>query len=178
MAVVHLLAGRDVAGAGIARVVKGGIVRQPGNAGCACAFNLLREQLAGSSFNYTQSADFRSVGRGAVSHVLAVMGREPPIQSDGSVGCKRVYVHQGQVFSLQPLTDIDDRLVLMPFAPLIKVITTSGFWRFNTANGDEPLQAGAQLIAAWYCVEDVACIVFSSSTKRRVSGELLFSSQR
>src|SRR5437588_986186 len=146
MAVVHLLSGSDIAGPRISRVIKPGIIRQPGHTGSACAFDLLWKQFAGDGLDDLQSADLRPVRRCAVSHIFAVMAGEPPVEGNGPVGCEGVYVDQRTVLPAEALADIDDRLVLVPLAPLIKVIMTANFGGFTPANVNNLPKAPANFV--------------------------------
>ena len=72
----------------------------------------VRQQLAGGGLDHVQRAVFRAAGRGAVGHILAIVGREPPVERDGAVGGHLVGVHQRAVFSMQTFAHQQHRLVL------------------------------------------------------------------
>ena len=96
--------------------------------------DFVRQQLAGGRLNDVQGAVFGAAGRGAVSDVLAIVRREPPVERDGAVGGHLVGVHQPPVFSMQAFAHQQHRLVLGALAPDIKEVRPGDLRRPDRAN--------------------------------------------
>ena len=94
----------------------------------------LRSMVSGSSLPVAVSITcsvlfFGPAGRGAVSHVLAVIGREPPVERDRAVGRHLVDVHQGAIFAVNAFAHQQHRLVLRAFAPGVEDVGSADLRR-------------------------------------------------
>jgi hypothetical protein len=132
--IVNVVALGHVTLLGIASVIETGIIFLPRHLGDAGLRDGVGQQLAGGRLNHVQGAVLGAARRGAIGHVLAVVRREPPVESDRAVGGHLVGVHQRPVFSLKTLPHQQDRLVLRAFAPGIKEVGPANLGRPDRAS--------------------------------------------
>jgi len=139
--VVHLLPFGNVALLRVARVVKTGIVGLPGDTGRARSLNVVRQQLPRRRLNHVQCAELRAAWRSPIGNILAVVGGEPPIECDSSVGRQLVRIYEHPVFALEAVANIENGLVLHPFPTSEKVILAADLWHADAANGQQLFEA-------------------------------------
>ena len=103
-----------------------------------------------------ERALFRSAGRGSIGDVLAVFGREPPVQRNRAVAGHRVHVNQHAVATVEPFAYIKDRLVLVALAPGVEVILSAHVRSAEGANLQQLRKARLDLVASGKRVENGA----------------------
>ena len=154
--VVDVVALGHVALVGIASVIEAGIVLLPRHLGDASLPDFVRQQLAGGGLDDVQGAVFGAAGRGAVSDVLAIVRREPPVERHGAVGGHLVGIHQRPVFSMQAFPHQQHRLVLGALAPDIKEVRPGELRRPDGANRKQLGQPIVDAVAPRQRIEQAA----------------------
>src|ERR1022692_829756 len=156
--VVPLLAVCHFALLGITRVIEAAVVGLPRNAGRACAFDGVGQQLLVGGLDDVQRAHLGAALGGAVSGVLAVERCLPPVERHRPVFGKLVGVHQHFIFAVHAFADVEDGLVLLAFTAGVKIILAAHLRLAQVAVFEQLLDAVVQLFAAGQLVEDAACV--------------------
>ena len=156
VAVVVLLAGRDLSRGWVAGVVEAAVVRQPSEAAVARVGNDVLERLARLHVDDMQGALLVAAERHAVGEKGAVLRRVPPVDGGRAVRAERVRVDQHPVLPHERVADVQDRLVLLPLAARVEVAASPGSRRRERADRQEPRQAVARRAPAGARVEDLA----------------------
>src|SRR5579863_4111026 len=136
VAVVHFLAGGDVSFFRIAGVVEAGVVEPPGDAGGAGALDGVGKNSAGFGFDDVQRAHLGTAGRQAIGDVLSVFAGLVPVERDGAIGGEQVGVKQDAVGTVEPISHIEDGLVLHALAARIKIMSAGDLRDANAADGE------------------------------------------
>src|SRR4029077_17786069 len=116
MPVVHLLPGGKISLLRISRVVKAGVIVQPGNGSRTRALDCVRKNCSALRLDNVQRRHLRAALRHAVGNVPAVVRWLKPVESDGSVSGKLVGVNKNTIGPVQAIAYIKDRLVLHALA--------------------------------------------------------------
>src|SRR5438270_5179611 len=130
----------------------------PGDAGRPRSLDGARQEPSGGGLNHAQGAHFRATRRSAVSHILAIVRRMPPVQRDGPVRSQLVGIHQDAIFTVYPFSHVKYGLVLHAFTTSIEVVLAADLRRANVANGQQLFQALVNLVTSRQRVEKLASV--------------------
>src|SRR5215469_1374849 len=100
-----------------------------------------------------QRAVLGTAGRRAISYVLSVIRRLPPVERHRAVGGQLVDVDQSPIAALQAFAHQKNRLVLVAIALCVEVILASNLRSGNTAYRQQFTKALAQLLTPGQWIE-------------------------